>query len=113
MEIQESQLAKLPKWAQTEIKRLRANEASYLRQLRVGPEDSDTFASPYSNAKRPLGRGTAIEFVMPSDDIHTGEARITVRVDGDHLEVYGSDGALCVQPSSSNTLKLRVGEYMR
>jgi hypothetical protein len=104
-------LAKLPRWARMEIERLTRNEEYYIAKLKEGPEDSDTFADPYSAAKRPLGRGTTIEFVLGQDEFGL-DLRIRARTETQHdgtvyLDVNGSDG-LVVQPRASNSVEIRT-----
>ena len=102
-------LAKLPRWAQQEIDRLKRNEEHYLKKLNAGPEDSDTFADPYASGKRPLGRGTLIEFVLGQNK-HGRDQSVRVRTeqlrDGTVLlNVSGSDG-LTVYPRASNSIEI-------
>jgi hypothetical protein len=66
---------KLPKWAQRKIealeRKIEALErevADLRRTLAEGPEDSDTFADPYSDSPRPLGSGTSVQFVIACRD---------------------------------------------
>jgi hypothetical protein len=101
----EHDISGLPKWAQTEIQRLQRNESSYIARLSAGPEDSDTFADPYSDARRPLGKGTSIEFDLDG-------TKVRVRLDRTHdgtpyLDVNGVDG-LAVYPRASNSVMIRV-----
>jgi hypothetical protein len=104
-------LAKLPRWAQQEIERLTRNEAHYAAKLRAGPEDSDTFADPYSDsARRPLGRGTTIEFVLGQDRFGR-DKRINVRTEAQHdgtvvLDVSGSNSRIAVLPRASNSIEI-------
>lgn len=98
--------ARLPVWAQREIERLERDLASARAKLAVGPEDSDTFADPYSADRRPLGRGTTIEFVLDDD-----RDRIRVRLDQDsrgrvYLDVNASSSCLTLQPRSSNAIEI-------
>lgn len=97
-------VAKLPKWAQREIDRLESDVRHYRARLAAGPEDSDTFADPYSDgARRPLGKGTLIEFTFGP-----GWAdKIQASLDGDTLRIRGGSG-LAVYPSASNSINIKV-----
>ena len=102
-------IAKLPKWARQEIERLEKNVAHYVAQLTAGDGDSDTFANPYSTAKRPLGRGTTIEFVLGQDRFGR-DKRIRVRTETRHdgtvvLDVSGGYG-IVVLPRASNSIEI-------
>ena len=99
-------ITKLPKWAQAEIERLTRDLESAYAKLNVGPEDSDTFADPYSEARQPLGKGTSIVFEF-------GEGhgkRINARLEGETLVVQGGD-SLIVQPRASNSIYLRTERW--
>lgn len=105
-------IAKLPKWARQEIERLEKNVAHYIAQLVAGDEDSDTFANPHSTAKRPLGRGTSIEFVLGQDkrghDLAIRVRTESLRDGTAMLDVSGSDG-LNVLPRASNRIEITTG----
>jgi hypothetical protein len=106
----------LPVWAQQHvarlvqnIERLEVNLASANATLSAGPEDSDTFADPYSEGgARPLGRGTRLR-------LHSTEVYFDVHIDDEgvlHVSAAGklarSDG-LAVYPHSSNSVRIRGG----
>ena len=100
-------ITKLPKWAQQEIKRLNQDLAYYRSKLQVGPDDSNTFADPYSDARRPLGHDTTIEFVLTNG--HKIRARLDRNsVNGlyDRLYVSGDDG-IAVFPNASNSVEIQ------
>lgn len=103
----ERDITKLPKWAQSELRRLERDLASARETLAAGPEDSNTFADPYST-RRPLGADPTILFVLGERD------EIRVRVDRDshgraYLDVNASSGRLMVHPRSSNGIELYSG----
>lgn len=96
-----SDRTRLPKWAQREIERLENDLASANRKLAEGPEDSDTFADPYSDTPRPLGKGTSVEFRLGpeiADKIH-------VRIERGKVNVYGGD-YLRIYPQASNVINV-------
>lgn len=99
-------VSKLPKWAQQEIDRLKRDLTDALDEIAAGPEDSDTFANPYSNAPRPLGKEPTIEFVLDNSDMFRTRV-VRVRKDGDRLYVNGGD-LLTIYPRSSNSLEIAV-----
>jgi hypothetical protein len=98
--------SKLPKWAQQDLERLERDLAHAQNKLTAGPEDSNTFADPYADAPRPLGKGAIIEFSL-------GErSRIRTRIEHDHkgnayVEVNGDD-LLTVEPRSGNAIRIRL-----
>lgn len=96
-------ITKLPKWAQAEIRRLRANEKHHLERLGHGPEGSDTFASPFSDAPTPLGEGTLVEFRFGEG---WGE-RFHARLEGERLIVSGGS-SIAVLPQASNVVEVAV-----
>lgn len=106
MPFSERDLTKLPKWAQQEIERLQHDLEWAKGKLTAGPEDSDTFANPYSDAT-PLGKGTIIAF-------HTDEKgsyfNVRMRENGEldiHYSPRGGAQAIGVVPSASNSVRLR------
>lgn len=101
-------ITKLPKWAQSEIKRLNNNVESLSARLAAGPEDSDTFADPYAETPRPLGQGTTVEFRLSDGDAWGN--RIRVRAKKGALYVLGGDG-IAVFPQSSNTLVIKSERF--
>lgn len=101
--------AALPKWARQEIARLTRDLESARAQLAAGPEESNTFADPYSEAPRPLGKDTTIEF-------HVGDNKLRVRIDrtsrGDeYIDVNGGD-MLQIEPRASNGVMIRMRRFM-
>lgn len=54
-----------PVWAQNELNRLARDLADARRRLADGPEDTDTWADPYSSPSRPLGSPRIIRHRYP------------------------------------------------
>lgn len=103
----EHDLTRIPKWARTEIERLRADNAYLSEKLAAGPADSDVFADPYNETPRPLGRGTIIEFGDKDSaggawnvELRDGELRVSLR----SLRLQG---AVAVIPWSSSSVRIR------
>ena len=93
----------LPKWAQQEITRLRADNEAMAARLAAGPSDSDVFADPYSDVRRPLGRGTMIQF----GDIENGAWNVELK--RGILEIHFQSlrySGLAILPSSSSLIRI-------
>lgn len=99
----ESRIATLPKWAQREIYRLQADVASLTERLTAGPENSDTFADAYSDASRPLGKGTSVAFKFGPG----WGKRFVVRLEGERLIVHGGS-SVAVHPRASNLFEVSI-----
>jgi hypothetical protein len=95
--------SKLPKYAQQELRRLRRDLEYFKNKLREGPEDSNTFADPFSDAPKPLGEDTIIQFQLNG-------SKVRVRIDGDVLDVNGG-GRLAVYPRGGNAILIRPEGY--
>ena len=94
-------VTKLPRWAQSRIQKLERDVDYYQRKLSAGPENSDTFADAYSDARRPLGPGTIVEFRLP-------EGRVRIRTDEHgYLDVNGDD-RIQIEPQASNAVRVMV-----
>jgi hypothetical protein len=102
--------ARLPKWAQDELIRLRAKVVSveaYAAELRESRGESDTYVQNYLHGDYALPVGARIAFHMSPDD---GRIRRSVKV---HME----DGALHLQgddmltllPEASNSIRVKFG----
>jgi hypothetical protein len=103
----EHDLSKIPKWARQEIERLRADNEAMAARLAAGPGDSDVFADPYSDVKRPLGRGTMIEF--GDKDSEHGAWDVSLQ-DGElHVTLHSlrAAGTAAVIPWSSTSVRVR------
>lgn len=97
------QEAKLPKWAQNELYRLRTNETYWKAQALAGPEQSNTFVVQDGESIKPLGDSPNIRFNLGPD----WHEKIEVRVEGNRVLVYGGD-TLAVMPRSSNYCEIRL-----
>lgn len=105
-QITAARLASLPKWAQAEMARLRGNVEYWRRRASVGPDDSNTFAHPYSDAPLPLGHDTTIQFVTTAGlriNVHLERNRVSGAYD--RLDVNAGDSVLIV-PRASNSIKI-------
>lgn len=100
---QEPDVTRLPKWAQRRLEVLEADLADARSRLAAGPEDSDTFADPYRDVPRPLGRGTMIRF----GDVEGGAFHVNFE-DGQLRIQFSSlrSRGLVVLPESSNSVRV-------
>lgn len=102
--------ARLPKWAQAELARLRND----LRRVREDfeeyadgamPEDVTAVVNPYDEHPRPAARDReTVRFLLDGLD---GYRWIDVRVDGRSVDVMGSTG-LRITPHVTNRLHLSL-----
>ena len=106
----ESNVEKLPKWAQeyvAALKRRGDNAIRELDQIKNPPGDSNVFRlwglSPDDEA---LGKGAHIRFRVLDQKFNNS---INVRITGGGLEINGDDG-LVVMPSSSNHIRIELME---
>ena len=121
----QAQFDKLPKYAQNEIQRLRANLLHAQRKLdQVGvkrrPAKGDTFIADFCRSEQTiLPKNTVIGFQVGSDspdyvqvsyDVVRGMASLSDREQGEYCNIYcrTAAGALTVVPSARNTLHLVV-----
>lgn len=94
----------LPQWAQERINQ----QEDTIRQLRSRQEPQDPAESNvflvgrYPLRDVPLGTDTSIAF-------HTGEGKLEVHHEADHLYLTAIGGSIIVQPSSSNAMRIKVG----
>jgi hypothetical protein len=107
--------ARLPKWAQEELRNLRRELGSTQRKLeeaRGNVPDTDTYLLDYGSLNDfPLPKGARVAFHMTPPG-HTRKVRQAV-------QVYVSDGALHVQgdtsliiyPRASNTFNIELERY--
>lgn len=87
---------RLPVWAQNRIRHLEQVIASHeeiIRDLRAGPEDSDTFTDVYSKlGPRVLGKGTSVRFGRveydsgPVFDVKFNDGELEVRAGSTYRE---------------------------
>jgi hypothetical protein len=99
-------IAKLPQWAQNRIRKLESDNADLQALLNEGPEDSNTFADPYSDLHRkPLGRDTDVAFYVNEREYF----KVGLTKDGE-LDVYttASPGAFSIKPRASNAIVLTL-----
>jgi hypothetical protein len=105
--------SKLPKWAQSELTKLKADVRYWKGKATVGPEDSDTFAgSNYSDEQdaKPLGKSERIYFKLKD-----GEVEVYTDPSGEFVHVRSAGGfhdALIIQPMSANAAKVKNGEWI-
>jgi hypothetical protein len=97
----DKQFDKLPLYARREMTMLR-NRVSYLEERAAsGPEDSDTFAYPYSDAPIPLGEGTGIQFGTD----RLGAFIVRLMHDGT-LDVHSGD-LISILPRAANSARIQ------
>jgi hypothetical protein len=101
-------VTKLPKWAQDHITVLERDLAHWKAKASDGPEGADTFVRYYGTDDKPLGTEPTILFVLDGR-----EAGLQVRKEGGVLLVSSIDGAVGVQPQSSNVVRIRTEGYWR
>lgn len=103
MNPQEPDPSRLPKWAQRRLETLERDLADAQSRLAAGPDDSDTFADPYRDVPRPLGKGTMIQF----GDVEEGAFNVSFE-DGQLRIQFASlrSQGLVVLPWSSNSVRL-------
>lgn len=105
-------ITKLPLWAQNKIQVLQNRLDSANAKLAAGPEDSNAFANPYSDAPQPLGKDPNIVFQIPnprSPDAHPWQFRVTLEDDQLYVNASGS-GEMVVLPRASNAFYVRMQE---
>ena len=96
---------KLPKWAQQHIRVLQMSLREARERLAEGPADSNVIADPYGEPPVPLAKDTAIRFILSPTNARSDH--ITVRHDGDGLQIMGGD-RIGVHPRSSNVVNIAV-----
>jgi hypothetical protein len=100
-------IAALPKWAQAEITRLERAVEYWQGVASVGPDESNTFANPFSDAPKPLGHDVTIEFVTTAGQkLRASLERDQVTGLYDRLEISG-DGLLAVHPRAANVVWIK------
>jgi hypothetical protein len=104
--------ARLPKWAQEELRALRYRltvELQAIEELKGNNPDSDTFLIDYGRKDSPLPRGSRIGYHLEPDD---GQVRqqIQVYVESGKLRVQG-DYSIVVRPVASNCLTIEMERY--
>ncbi len=100
---------RLPKWAQTELRRLRGNLQSLEREvMQVETGDTDTWIEE-GLEQRALPRGSRVRFDL--EDSHI-TANLKDDGAGPYVEVYhsGGMGGFVFDPTSSNMGRLWAGK---
>lgn len=101
--------ARLPKWAQEELRSLRArldaaeDERDDLREGVFGPADTDTHADPYGSTPISLPKGEVVQYRIgygPKDIV-----RARVHDEGLYIN---ADGPIVVIPEAANTVLIGV-----
>lgn len=112
--IEDAKLAKLPKWAQSEVRALirRVEEAEFeneqLRANTFGEEGSNTYLQPYDDQPVLLPNNGLVEYRLGYDH----EARVQVHVDHRdprRLEIRGL-GGIKIYPAASNSVMVEIAE---
>lgn len=119
MNLTDEQLARLPKWAQEHVKSLELqvrNLRGQVRDLSAGPEGARIVASDYVSPDFPIPEGMQVNFYLgPKVERHTDVVSVRlVRVRTGlivMLESGDPSKALHLTPQSSNTVRVRLGEY--
>lgn len=109
--------AKLPKWAQEELVRLRdklAHEVAYWKGKAyeaTGPEPSDILVDyRHDSTPRFLPSDSRVRFTLDADPNFFPQRRRSVEAmikDGE-LQLYAGEGKLIVMPVASNVIGVRV-----
>jgi hypothetical protein len=110
MSLTPEQLARLPKYAQSEIMYLTRALEQALAKLQEGPEEANAFLNPYRNDyRKPLGQDVTIQF-GDEDGVHfvvkheSDKARLDVIAYGDHVD------RMYVAPRGGNCVHVGVGK---
>lgn len=102
---------RLPKWAQSEITRLKSNVNYWKAKATAGPDDSDTFVWNGLGDMTPLGDSPTVAFYPKSIQRGGIESGFHARIDGKRLRVT-SPGAemVLIHPSASNSFYVEVDQ---
>lgn len=108
-------ITRLPKWAQERIDLLERSVEHYKAKLEEGPANSNTFADPYSDARRPLGQDARVRWVLeqrtfPSREGTHDSQYIEAHLVEGRLRVTTSDG-MRLGPESSNSLYIELTNH--
>lgn len=117
------QFAKLPKWAQSEIKVLQMRVTEH-RAMLAGtlPSETDTWISRFTVPSAPLEQHERIAYRLDAlgmnEDYASSSTVLEAYVRGNrpdaHLEVTTQGGeALIVQPVSSNVIRIKQGKWWK
>lgn len=95
----------LPKWVQEGIENLMRDNDSLRKKLAVGPENSDTFAEPYADPPKPLGRNAHIRYggldFHRTFDVNYADGQLYVRGNTD-------GGQFVVMSQSDNCIRCAI-----
>jgi hypothetical protein len=91
---------------EAEIERLNELVAELRARIENDPEGSNTFAEPYDDSPKPLGRDVRVRFGgMEASgctfDVHMVGGDLEVRANGTHMET-------ALIPYSSNNIRIRM-----
>lgn len=96
--------AKLPRWAQEDLRRAMRRIRELRERVEAGPENSNTFTDPYGANPTPLGINRKIGFYLPEGRYTVEPSLRTVGVGG--LTVF-TQGLMLIQPRSGNSVDIR------
>ena len=102
-------ISRLPKWAQNEVSRLRADVEYYKKQLAAVVGETKTIIEvdpPYSREDHPrkyLPERAQIEFTLPS-------GKITVSLRDSLVHLYTDHGRIALYPVASNVAYVGISE---
>lgn len=98
---------RLPKWAQDQLKGMRASMRSMQRALEQDVSDANTFLqASYPIQDEALGKDVRIVF---KTEVKGWRSDFTVHIEGDILHV-GADCGVTMRPTASNRLEIRMSE---
>lgn len=99
-------LDRLPKWAKDEILRLEANVEHWQAKASVGPDDTNVFVDPYSDAPKPLHRRAHVRWTF---DENVRRCRyVEVWQKGGELQIQASSDTIAFVPQASNCGRIRL-----
>jgi hypothetical protein len=111
MALTDAQRARLTRPVLAELERLERDVAHYQAILATGPDDSDTFADPYSSAVRPLGKGAHVRFGGTGH-----EGTIDAYWEDGRLKIKGNErggkDAMVISPQSGNVVFIGFRERL-
>jgi hypothetical protein len=111
----EAREARLPKWAQGELKQLRRLLSEQLQlnaELRGDIPGTNTWVSDYTHADRPLPANARIIFQPHGPDTGHIRRNIQAYIENGALRIQG-DYSLTVHPSASNSLAITLERSYR
>jgi hypothetical protein len=111
-EITDERIAKLPRWAQRHIERLERDRDSLRAKLaQIDSGESPVVWDEYNlhgEGHHAIPARARVLFTLPSGGV------IEVSLRSDHVEVRAERyGSIITQPTASNVLRIRDGEYWR